>query len=163
MVRVTFRTSSRNLTPWDVTDLRWMAALVGVIVSALAYAWNNARRIQAVTYVTPEGAKVYQVQGPLFIGLAEGFSDLLYMAGDTQVVIMDFDDSRVVDQSALQAIEAIAGKYKAAGKRIELRHLTRDCHALLTRAGHLIIDSEHDADHQIGVDCRVRLGVLGRH
>jgi SulP family sulfate permease len=140
-----------------------VAVVVGVIVSALAYAWNNARRIHAKTYITPEGAKVYQVQGPLFFGSAEGFAELFDVAGDPAVVIVDFNDSRVVDQSALQAIEAMAGKYEGAGKRLELRHLTRDCHALLTKAGHLMIDSDDDPDYQIAVDYQVRTGILGGH
>ena len=140
-----------------------VAVVVGVIVSALAYAWNNARRIHAKTYTTPEGAKVYQVQGPLFFGSAAGFVELFDIHNDPDMVIVDFNDSRVVDQSALQAIEAIAGKYEDAGKRIELRHLTRDCHALLTKAGHLMIDSDDDPDYQIAVDYKVRTGVLGGH
>jgi SulP family sulfate permease len=140
-----------------------VAVVVGVIVSALAYAWNNSTRIHAKTYTTPEGAKVYQVQGPLFFGSATGFFELFDVHGDPAVVVVDFQDSRVVDQSALQAIEAIAGKYEDAGKRIELRHLTRDCHALLTKAGHLMIDSDDDPDYQIAVDYKVRTGVLSGH
>jgi len=63
----------------------------------------------------------------------------------------------------LQAIEAMAAKYEAVGKRLELRHLTRDCHALLTRAGHLMIDSDDDPDYQVAVDYQVRTGILGGH
>jgi SulP family sulfate permease len=140
-----------------------VAVVVGVIVSALAYAWNNARRIHAKTYATPEGAKVYQVQGPLFFGSAEGFSELFDVQGDPARVIVDFADSRVVDQSALQAIEAVAGKYQDAGKRIELRHLSRDCHKLLQKAGHLMVDSDDDPDYQVAVNYQVRTGVLGGH
>jgi SulP family sulfate permease len=140
-----------------------VAVVVGVIVSALAYAWNNARRIHAKTYATPEGAKVYQVQGPLFFGSAEGFAELFDVHGDPSRVIVDFADSRVVDQSALQAIEAIAGKYEDAGKRIELRHLSRDCHKLLQKAGHLMVDSDDDPDYEIAVSYHVRTGILGGH
>ena len=140
-----------------------VAVVVGVIVSALAYAWNNARRIHAKSYTTPEGAKVYQVQGPLFFGSAEGFSELFDVPGDPKEVIVDFADSRVVDQSALQAIETVAGKYESAGKRIQLRHLSRDCHELLTKAGHLMVDSDDDPDYEIAVNYQVRTGILGGH
>lgn len=140
-----------------------VAVVVGVIVSALAYAWNNARRIHAKTYATPEGAKVYQVQGPLFFGSADGFAELFDVRGDPSRVIVDFADSRVVDQSALQAIEAIAGKYEEAGKRIELRHLSRDCHKLLQKAGHLMVDSDDDPDYEVAVNYQVRTGILGGH
>ncbi|WP_299141370.1 SulP family inorganic anion transporter [uncultured Tateyamaria sp.] len=140
-----------------------VAVVVGVIVSALAYAWNNARRIHAKAYETPEGARVYQVQGPLFFGSATGFVEMFDIDNDPTEVIVDFADSRVVDQSALQAIEAIAGKYEAVGKRVQLRHLTRDCHRLLTNAGHLVVDSDDDPDYGVAVNYGVRTGILGGH
>lgn len=145
-----------------LTDLA-TAVVVGVIVSALAYAWSNAKRIHAKTYVTPEGAKVYQVQGPLFFGSAEGFTELFEIDSDPGRVIVDFAESRVADQSALQAIEKLAGRYEATGKRIELRHLSRDCHRLLTKAGHLMVDSDDDPNYQIATDYAVRTGILGGH
>ncbi|QJF50584.1 SulP family inorganic anion transporter [Roseobacter ponti] len=140
-----------------------VAVVVGVIVSALAYAWNNARRIYAKTYTTPEGARVYQVQGPLFFGSSDGFSELFDVQGDPSEVIVDFADSRVVDQSALQAIEAVAGKYEEVGKRLQLRHLSPDCHRLLAKAGHLMIDSDDDPDYALAVNYQVRTGILGGH
>lgn len=140
-----------------------VAVVVGVIVSALAYAWNNARRIHSKAYVTPEGARVYQVQGPLFFGSASGFIEMFDVENDPLEVIVDFADSRVVDQSALQAIEAVAAKYEEVGKRVQLRHLTHDCHRLLTNAGHLIVDSDDDPDYEIATDYGVRTGILGDH
>ncbi|MEM6275395.1 MAG: SulP family inorganic anion transporter [Pseudomonadota bacterium] len=142
-----------------LTDLA-IAVVVGVIVSALAYAWQNATRISARTYRTPEGAKVYQVQGPLFFGSSEGFIELFDVNSDPGHVIVDFAESRVADQSALQAIEALAGKYEAAGKGLQLRHLSRDCHQLLTKAGSLIVDSDDDPDYGVAVDYGVRPGIL---
>jgi SulP family sulfate permease len=140
-----------------------VAVVVGVIVSALAYAWNAASRIGAKSYVTPEGAKVYQLRGPLFFGSSDGFVELFDVKSDPTAVIIDFADSRVVDQSALQAIEAVAAKYEAAGKRVQLRHLSRDCHKLLTRAGHLMVDSDDDPEYALAVDYGVRTGILGGH
>jgi SulP family sulfate permease len=140
-----------------------VAVVVGVIVSALAYAWNNARRIHAKTYETPEGARVYQIQGPLFFGSSEGFAELFDPKNDPGMVIVDFADSRVVDQSALQAIEAVASKYEAVGKQIQLRHLSRDCHKMLNKAGHLIVDSDDDPDYALAVNYSVQTGILGGH
>ncbi|WP_293577234.1 SulP family inorganic anion transporter [Phaeobacter sp.] len=147
-----------------MTDLA-IAVVVGVIVSALAYAWNNARRIHAYTRESEsdKGAKVYEIEGPLFFGSTDGFIELFDVAGDPDRVIVDFARSRVVDQSALQAIEAIAGKYEGEGKSIVLRHLSRDCHQLLTKAGHLMVDSDDDPDYQVATDYSVRTGVLGSH
>lgn len=146
------------------TDLA-IAVVVGVIVSALAYAWNNARRIHAVEResVTDKGAKVYEIQGPLFFGSTDGFVELFDIDNDPDSVIVDFKASRVVDQSALQAIEAVAGKYEAAGKKLTLRHLSRDCHQLLSKAGHLMVDSKDDPEYGVAVDYGVRTGILGGH
>ncbi|MCA0907502.1 SulP family inorganic anion transporter [Ruegeria marisrubri] len=142
-----------------------VAVVVGVIVSALAYAWNNAKRIHAVTRdsETEKGAKVYEIQGPLFFGSSDGFIELFDVPNDPEIVIIDFAESRVVDQSALQAIENIAAKYEAAGKRVMLRHLSRDCHKLLKKAGHLMVDSDDDPDYELAVDYSVRTGILGGH
>ena len=140
-----------------------VAVVVGVIVSALAYAWNNAKRIHAKSYETPEGAKVYQIQGPLFFGSADGFAELFDPKGDPSTVIVDFADSRVVDQSALQAIEAVAAKYETEGKMLQLRHLSRDCHRLLSKAGHLMVDSDDDPDYALAVNYTVKTGILGGH
>ena len=138
-----------------------IAVVVGVIVSALTYAWNNARRIHAITGTEMDGTKVYRVQGPLFFGSATGFVEMFDPEEDPEKVVVDFAESRVVDQSALQAIEAVAAKYEAAGKRLQLRHLTRDCHRLLNKAGHLMVDSDDDPDYGLAVDYDVKTGVLG--
>lgn len=142
-----------------ISDLA-VAVVVGVIVSALAYAWNNARRISANTAIHDDGHKSYHIKGPLFFGSSEGFAELFTPDQDPQTVIIDFAESRVVDQSALQAIEALAAKYEAVGKKIQLRHLSRDCHKLLTRAGHLVIGSEDDPDYGVAVNYGVRTGIL---
>ncbi|GHD99401.1 sulfate permease [Defluviimonas sp. 20V17] len=142
------------------TDLA-TAVVAGVIVSALAYAWQNAKRIHARTRTTPEGAKVYQIEGPLFFGSAEGFAELFTPDTDPSLVIVDFAGSRVADQSALAAIEALAAKYDARGKTLVLRHLSRDCHRLLHRAGQLMVDSDDDPTYGVAVDYSVRPGALG--
>ncbi len=143
-----------------ISDLA-VAVVVGVIVSALAYAWNNAKRIHAKTHITPEGAKVYGIEGPLFFGSVDGFAEIFDPAGDPKLVIVDFMNSRVVDQSALQAIEALASKYEAQGKNLQLRHLSRDCHRLLNRAGQLMVDSNDDPNYGLAVDYYVKTGSLG--
>ncbi len=142
------------------TDLA-VAVIVGVIVSALAYAWQNATRIHARVDKSLEGTKVYGIEGPLFFGSADGFSEIFTPDDDPDLVIVDFMNSRVVDQSALQAIEAMATRYEKRGKQLQLRHLSRDCHKLLNRAGQLIVDSDDDPDYGLPVDYNVRTGRLG--
>ncbi|USG62892.1 SulP family inorganic anion transporter [Sneathiella marina] len=138
-----------------------IAVVVGVIVSALTYAWNNATRIQAKAEVNEEGAKVYRIEGPLFFGSADGFGEIFDPKSDPDLVIVDFLDSRVVDQSALQAIEALALKYEAQGKSLQLRHLSRDCHRLLHRAGQLMVDSNDDPDYGLAVEYSIKTGPMG--
>lgn len=139
-----------------------IAVVVGVIVSALAYAWNNASRIHGIVRESKSkpGAKVYEIDGPLFFGSASGFSQLFKPEDDPEEVIIDFMRSRVVDQSALQAIEDVAAKYQAAGKTVWLRHLTQDCHKLLNRTEQLVIDADDDPDYGIAVDYSVQPGIL---
>ena len=136
-----------------------VAVVVGVIVSALAYAWSNARRIHA--HVDLDGDnKTYKIQGPLFFGSTDGFVELFDVENDPKIVILDFEASRVVDQSALQAIEVVAAKYESAGKLLRLKHLSRDCHTLLIKAGHLMVDSDDDPDYALAVNYSVRTGIL---
>jgi len=137
-----------------------IAVVVGVIVSALAFAWKNATHIHAAVYVTRDDTKVYQIEGPLFFGSTDGFSELFTPHSDPSLVIVDFMNSRVVDQSALQAIEALAIKYERYGKNLQLRHLTHDCHKLLNRAGQLIVDSDDDPKYGLAVDYSVKTGNL---
>ena len=138
-----------------------VAVVVGVIVSALQYAWVNASRISAKSYETPEGAKVYQVDGPLFFGSADGFTELFTPKTDPSLVIVDFADSRVADQSALSAIETLAAKYRESGKEIQLRHLSPDCRRLLGQTGMIVVESDDDPEYQVAVDYEVRTGLFG--
>lgn len=149
-----------GVTVWQ--DLA-VAVVVGVIVSALAYAWNNAKRIHILQRdsVRTPGATVYEIEGPLFFGSTDGFAELFHPDEDPDVVIVDFMRSRIVDQSALQAIEDLAAKYESKGKTLKLRHLSRDCHRLLSKAGQLMVDSEDDPDYAIAVDYNVRTGIFG--
>ena len=140
-----------------------IAVVVGVIVSALSFAWKSARDIHLVERdsVREPGARVYEVHGALFFASTDSFAELFHPENDPDTVIVDFANSRVVDQSALQAIEDLAAKYDAAGKTIKLRHLTRDCHALLNKAGQLMVDSDDDPDYGLAVDYGVKVGTLG--
>ena len=148
------------VTVWQ--DLA-IAVIVGVIISALAYAWNNAKRIHIIERdsIREPGAKVYEIEGPLFFGSTDGFAELFTVDEDPDVVIVDFLRSRIVDQSALQAIEDLASKYEARGKTLRLRHLTRDCHKLLNRAGQLLVDSDDDPEYGLAVDYSIRTGAFG--
>jgi len=138
------------------------AVVVGVLVSAVVYAWNAAARIQIVARQSQseEGALVYEIAGPLFFGSATSFVERFHPENDPDVVILDFMDSRIVDHSALQAIEDVAAKYKEAGKRLRLRHLTQDCHRLLTNAGQLMVDMDDDPDYRVAVDYDVNVGQM---
>ena len=138
-----------------------IAVICGVIVSALAYAWNNATRITGRIEVNNDGNTIYYIEGPLFFGSVQGFSEIFNPEKDTDLVIIDFINSRVVDQSALQAIEELAMKYKKKRKKLQLRHLSTDCHSLLRKAGQLVVDSDDDPDYGLAVDYGVKPGAFG--
>jgi SulP family sulfate permease len=114
------------------------AVLVGVIVSALVFAWQHARRIRVSTQVDAQGGKIYQLDGTLFFASVSGFQALFAPKDDPQDVVVDFRNARVVDHSAIQAIDGLAERYRVLGKRLHLRHLSADCRALLERAGDMI-------------------------
>lgn len=148
------------VTVWQ--DLA-IAVIVGVIMSALVYAWNAAKRIEASIRPSEQeaGAIVYDIQGPLFFGSISSFQELFDVQQDPEKVIIDFSSSRIVDQSALQAIEDIAQKYSDGGKQVFLRHLSRNCHSLLSKSGQLIINSDDDPDYEIAADYGVKLNIFG--
>ena len=146
-----------------VEDLA-VAVIVGVIVSALVFAWKSASKIRANEREskTEKGAKVYEIEGPLFFSSTNSFLELFKPLNDPDVIIIDFVRSKVIDQSALKAIEDIADRYNSVGKKVKLRHLTRDCHKLLSKAGQLVVDSDDDPDYGVAVDYDVKLGIFGK-
>jgi len=97
-----------------------------------------------------------------FFSSANSFLEIFKPSQDPDLVIIDFAKSKVIDQSALKAIEDIADKYSGLGKKVKLRHLTRDCHRLLSKTGQLIVDSDDDPEYSIAVDYEVKLGIFGR-
>jgi len=119
------------------TDLA-VAVIVGVIVSALFFAWEHASHIHVTSYDDAEGSRVYELNGPLFFGSVKNFLDLFTPEDDPDDVIIEFQNSRVADHSAIEAIDNLAEKYIRAGKTLHLRHLTSDCKELLTKAGDLV-------------------------
>jgi SulP family sulfate permease len=115
-----------------------LAVLLGVVVSALAFAWENAQRIRAHHYLDAAGVKHYELFGPLFFGSVQAFGEKFDVANDPQEVILDFQESRVADMSALDALHKLTERYQRAGKMLRLRHLSPDCRHLLGRAGALV-------------------------
>ena len=144
-----------------MTDLA-VAVIVGVILSALFYAWNAATRMHAVSGIDVSGAKIYSLEGPLFFGSTESFLSQFTPKEDPDRVVIDFINSRVVDHSGLQAIESLAKRYDELGKRLQLRHLSRDCKALLGKAGQLVEErAEEDPIYGIATDYDLRTGQVG--
>jgi SulP family sulfate permease len=114
------------------------AVVAGVIVSALVFAWQHARQIRVSTSVDGQGWKTYELEGTLFFASVSGFQALFATKEDPQDVVVEFRRARVADHSAIQAIDALAERYRNAGKRLHLRHLSPDCRALLERAKDMI-------------------------
>jgi SulP family sulfate permease len=111
-----------------------IAVIAGVIVSALVFSWENAKRIRARKRIKEDGTKVYEIWGPLFFGSISAFNDKFDVKNDPQKVEIDFVESRVSDHSAIEAIFALVEKYQAEGKSIVLKHLSEDCKLLLYKS-----------------------------
>lgn len=119
------------------TDLA-IAVVVGVIVSALVFAWEHAKHILIEAREDHKGSTVYAVTGPLFFGSVTSFLERFDPQQDNDDVIIDFARSRVADHSGLEAIDTLADRYLNAGKRLHLVHLSAECRKLLTKAGGLV-------------------------
>jgi SulP family sulfate permease len=119
------------------TDLA-IAVVVGVIVSALAFAWEHAKHINISTYDDGQGSRVHDLNGVLFFGSVKNFLELFDPENDADDVIIEFRNSRVADHSAIEAIDTLAERYIRAGKTLHLRHLSEECRTLLKKAGDLV-------------------------
>lgn len=133
------------------TDLA-MAVVIGVIVSALAFAWEHAKRIHVKSYDDEHGSRVYELNGPLFFGSVKSFLELFNPEDDPDDVILEFQHSRVADHSAIEAIDTLAEKYIRAGKSLHLRHLSAECRQLLKKAGDLVEVNVLEDPHYVVAD-----------
>ena len=115
-----------------------MAVVVGVIVSVLIFAWEHARHVHVIKRTDKDGSLVYELNGPLFFGCINEFKGFFDPANDPDDVVIEFRNSRVVDHSAIEAIDNLAEKYRKAGKTLHLRHLSEDCRVLLHKAGDMV-------------------------
>ena len=134
------------------TDLAF-AVVVGVIVSALVFAWEHAKHINVKGYDDENGSRVYELNGPLFFGSVKSFLELFNPENDPDDVILEFQNSRVADHSAIEAIDNLAEKYIKAGKKLHLRHLSLECRELLTKAGDLVeVNMMEDPSYHVADD-----------
>ena len=134
------------------TDLA-VAVVVGVIVSALVFAWEHAKHINIKGYDDEKGSRVYELNGPLFFGSVKNFLELFEPENDPDDVIIEFQNSRVVDHSAIEAIDSLAERYIKAGKSLHLRHLSLECRELLKKAGDLVeVNVLEDPNYHVADD-----------
>lgn len=130
-----------------------LAVLVGVIISALVFAWDNAKRIRARKHIDEEGVKHYEIYGPLFFGSTTLFAEKFDVLNDPDEVVIDFAESRLVDMSAIEAVNKITERYNKVGKKLHLKHLSRDCRRLLANADDIIeVNVLEDPTYKVVVD-----------
>jgi SulP family sulfate permease len=111
-----------------------IAVFVGVIISALSFAWENAKKIRARKRFKEDGTKIYEIWGPLFFGSISAFNEKFDIKTDPESVEIDFVEARISDHSAIEAISLLVEKYQAVGKKVILKHLSEDCKVLLYKA-----------------------------
>lgn len=130
-----------------------LAVLIGVIISALVFSWDNAKRIRARKYTDENGVKHYEIYGPLFFGSVGVFNEKFDVANDPEEVIIDFQESRVTDMSAIEALNKLTDRYLKAGKKVHLKHLSPDCIKLLEDAEKVIdVNVLEDPTYKVVVD-----------
>lgn len=115
-----------------------LAVLIGVVIAALVFAWENAKRIRARKFIDEQGAKHYEIFGPLFFGSVTVFNEKFDVLNDPNEVIIDFSESRVADMSGIEALNKITERYRKVGKKLHLKHLSADCRQLLQDADEII-------------------------
>lgn len=115
-----------------------LAVLIGVIISALVFAWESAKRIRANKYIDENGVKHYEIYGPLFFGSTSTFLEKFDIINDPNEIIIDFKESRIADMSAIDALNKITGNYGKLNKTVHLKHLSNDCRKLLHTADKVI-------------------------
>lgn len=115
-----------------------LAVLLGIVFVALVYSWENAKRIRARKSIDENGAKVYEIYGPLFFGSVKAFSEKFDPSGDPEEIVVDFKESRIADMSAIEAVNVLTERYRKQGKRVRLRYLSEDCKRLLANADAII-------------------------
>jgi len=130
-----------------------LAVLIGVIISALVFAWENAKRIRARKHVDANGVKHYEIFGPLFFGSVTLFSEKFDVVNDPGEVVIDFSESRVVDMSGIEALNRITERYHKLGKKVHLKHLSADCRLLLKNAEDIIeVNVMEDPTYKVLID-----------
>ncbi len=135
-----------------LTDLA-IAVIAGVIIAALVFAWQHAKQINVQTSVDENGWKIYDLEGSLFFASIATFQQLFTPQDDPREVIIEFRRARVVDHSALEAIDNLAERYQELGKRLHLRHLSPDCLDVLERAkGMVEVNVLEDPHYHIADD-----------
>jgi SulP family sulfate permease len=128
------------------------AVVVGVIVSALVFAWQHAKQIRATVSTDAQGWKVVELEGTLFFASSTNFQALFAPKDDPADVVIEFRRARVADHSAIQAIDSLAERYRLLGKRLHLRHLSPDCRLLLERARDMVDVSLDDPVYRVADD-----------
>ena len=119
------------ITVWQ--DLA-IAVIVGVIMSALVFSWQNATMIRARKRIKENGVKVYEIWGPLFFGSSQSFNSKFDFKNDPDSIEIDFIESKVGDHSGIEALKNVANKYIAMGTKIKLTHLSPECKIIILKA-----------------------------
>lgn len=130
-----------------------LAVLAGVIISALRFAYENAKRIRARKHIDANGVKHYEIYGPLFFGSVQTFSEKFDPLNDPDEIIIDFMESRVADMSAIEALNRMTERYSKVGKKVTLRHLSPDCRKRLNKADEIIeVNLDEDPKYKVMMD-----------
>ena len=130
-----------------------LAVLIGVIISALVFAWESAKRIRARKYIDDQGVKHYEIYGPLFFASVAAFNEKFDIHDDPQQVVIDFKESKITDMSAIDALNKLTERYQKAGKNLQLTHLSPDCRVLLKNAASVIdVNIMEDPTYHIATD-----------
>ncbi|MFL2859240.1 MAG: SulP family inorganic anion transporter [Pontiellaceae bacterium] len=115
-----------------------IAVLVGIIVSALGFAWEQGKKMRATISTSSNGDKIYHLESALFFGSAQSFKKLFDIKNDPEHIIIDFEQAKVYDHSGIEAIENITRRYSQQNKKIHLLNLSEECGKLLSKTDNIV-------------------------
>jgi SulP family sulfate permease len=78
------------------------------------------------------------------------FTEKFDSANDPEQVVIDFKESRIVDMSAIDALDKLSKKYSELNKKLHLKYLSEDSIKLLKNAEAVIeVNIQEDPTYKV--------------
>lgn len=110
------------------------AVIAGVVIATVIFAWEKGKQLEFRVSTNAKNEKIYKVNGVLFFGSTQDFKDFFDPTNDPDSVIIDLKYGKLMDTSAIEAINSVVERYEKAGKKILVTRAAKNCQQLLKNA-----------------------------